>query len=245
MDPKIRIHPGRRKRSKTKVFLGLLFLLIISLLFFLASGGDSLSRITGNVIGVGSKGSVDEANSFKIKASLNSLDSEMSFNQDIESISFEIKGRENILYFGESSFNLTSNSEVIVEGFEGKVSFDNGFIYSLEGRAQKIIINGLPVSSSSRKFKISLGQSIEYNYINLKGVYLREFLGAKTGNLDISEGKLSFKLSNETILIQRFYGDIGNGRLTNAFGVGSSHLVFDGRAENIEVEGVFKTAGLK
>ncbi len=242
MDQKIRISPGKPKKTiKKKVYLISTFLFILSLLFFFAFEGGS---ITGNAIG--NSESLSGENSFQIKAQLDDLNKELSLNQEISEIVLEIEDSQEKLLFGENSFNLSTQkrSEIIITGFRGKISFNGEKITNLNGKATKIIINGLPSSSTSANSKILIEGELKYKLITLKEISLREYNEMKSGTIEIDGDKLKMELTNESIIIEKFYGDLTNGLTTNIFGIKRPHLTLRGFAKDVEVNRKFKASSL-
>lgn len=243
MDQKIRISPGKPKKTiKKKVYLIGTFLFILSLLFFFAFEGNS---ITGNVIKNGE--TLSKENSFQIRAQLDSLNKELSINQEISEIILEIENSEERLLFGENSFNLSAQKrlKITIEGFKGKISFDKEKITNLNGRAKKLIINDLPLSSNSANSKIIIEGELKYKLLTIKEISLKNYNEIKSGTVEIDGDKLKMELTNESISIENFYGDLSNGLKTTLFGIKRPHLTLRGFAKDIEVNRKFKASSLK
>tara|TARA_Y100000310_G_scaffold326306_1_gene391046 strand:+ start:718 stop:1449 length:732 start_codon:yes stop_codon:yes gene_type:complete len=242
MDQKIRISPGKpKKKIKKKVYLIGTFLFILSLLFFFAFEGGS---ITGNAIRNGEI--LSGENSFQIKAQLDGLNRELSLNQEISEIVLEIENSQEKLFFGENSFNLSTQkrTEVKIQGFKGKVSFDGEKLANLKGKATKLIINDLPLSSISKDSNIFIEGELKYKLITLKEISLKEYNELKSGTVEIDGDKLKMELTNESIVIEKFYGDLTNGLTTNIFGIRRPHLTLRGFAKDVEVNRKFRASSL-
>ncbi len=243
MDQKIRITPGKPKKTiKKKLILTALFFFILSLLFFFAYESGS---ITGGTIGT--KKTISNEGSFQLKAQLDDLNNQLSLNQEIKEIILEVENSNNILYFGKSAFNLSAQerARITISNFDGRIALNKDKVTNLKGKAGKISVNGLPLSSTSKSFDVSIGGELDYNLITLKEISLKKYEAIKTGEVNIDNNKLNIELHNESILIERFSGELSNGLITSLFGVKKPSLILKGNARNIEVEGKFKTSVLR
>ncbi|MBT3643046.1 hypothetical protein HN604_01020 [archaeon] len=226
------------KRRKSLLVTGFFILILFALILF--SFEDN--PITGNVIGT----TIDPETSFDLYAQLDWLDSTIEVNQEIEEIKIEVEDNSGQIFFGDNVINLSEeeNTKISIKNFKGRLSFNGEQVVRLSGKADKLTVNGLPVSLVDRAFSVSLEEPLTYRSFFAEGVTIKKFETTNNGVIELDGKKIQFEAKNESIVIKNFLGDVGNGFVSNAIGVQKPKLTFEGIVGDIEIGGIFGASSL-
>jgi len=229
-------HRHRRRRG---IYITLFFLLISASLVLFAFEDNP---ITGNIIG----GTIDPETSFELSAELDWLDSTIEVSQEIQEIQIEVEESSGQIFFGDNVVNLsdTENTKVVIQNFKGRFAFNGEQIVKLNGKADRLIVDGLPVSLVTRAFSVSLQEPLAYRSVFAEGITVKKFETWNNGIIKLDGKKIQFEAKNESIVIKNFLGDVGNGFVSNAIGVQKPKMTFEGIVGDVEVGGIFGAKSL-
>jgi hypothetical protein len=147
-----------------------------------------------------------------VKITFDDLSTKVRINEE----ELELKGLEGV--------------EVEIVDFRGELDFDEISI-SLNGEGDKLVVNGIEISTKGKKMEISF-KNLIYNSLAMEGVRLSLVnLDEGSGELAIGE-KLNYKLDNEEISLKEFEGDL-------SVGLGESLMVMEGEVNGVSIEGEF------
>lgn len=195
-------HNKKRRffNKKFMLFIGFLFVVFIILFTTFYRGGFS---ITGNMIK-----SIDIENSLAISSSLSVPD--LSLDGDYGRIKIIGTGGSDIR-FGSQDVSLSDSerNDIVIENFSGEISFNEEGIYLLDGRALRIIVNRVPISSpKNRKVRVSIGSEILYSSIEFRDdVYIKELSYITSGNLLIDNHN-TISLNGDSLLVNNYLGKL-------------------------------------
>jgi len=175
-------------------FLGILFFLIYTS-FYNPSLGDS---ITGNVI------SNNKLNLIEIDSTLTSPE-KIKVKGKIGKIDLRT-GDPNVFFVGKERFDLDKVS-IIIDDFDGDVNFNKKNITKFNGKASKIFIEGIPITSDS-EIKVYFEGEFKYNYLKLNNFYLNSLSYVTSGIVKLNDDKAIINLDNENFKIEKFQGDL-------------------------------------
>lgn len=154
-----------------------------------------------------------------------------SLNLDGKFGSLEISGSsDTILTIGSDEYNLGDLSINFISfgDFDGKVSFDKSNIKTLNGKASKISINGVDVSTS-KPVKVNLQDSFSYSSLEISDTVSITSLNYKTsGVVELNNGKQSFDVNNDAVKISGFQGRIS---------VEKNKFSMTGKVSDLSIEG--------
>ncbi len=170
-----------------------------------------------------------------VRADFFSNDS-LDFEADLSIPSLELKDSfEEVRLSGISGANfkiedvgaglLNFENEIVLENFEGEISFGSDRIEILEGKAEKVFINGNPFYIEDDKIEVEISKSVSYDSLTLSDVYLKKLDYVASGSMDVEDN--IFNLDNERVLIKDFYGKLGV----------SGTAIFEGSVTSLEVKG--------
>ncbi len=213
-----------KKRDWRKILVVIVFILVLGLLIYTSFFSGSFSKIpfTGQIVG---SEEPDPENSMKINAKLN-LPENPSFKGDFSKIELQVLNSSKISS-RDSFFEISSGDSILLEGYEGEISFNENNIFVLDGNAERIIINGASISSRKGKQDV-YSEKISYLALNISEVYIKTLDYGTTGIIDIEEGKNIILPRDERVLIENFKGNMFSSR---------GDFMLDGILEKIEVKG--------
>lgn len=190
-------HPKEKKHHlwiiMIMIFASILFFLIYTSFY----NPNLTNRITGNVI----RGST--TNLIEIDATLSSPEI-LSVKGDIEKI--DLRSQKGNLVVGKESFDLNKAS-IVIDNFSGEISFNKNDITKLNGKASKVFIEGIPITSSSA-IKIYFEEESEYSYLKLNNFYLNSLSYKTSGIVKLNNEKVTINLEDEIFKIEKFQGDL-------------------------------------
>ncbi|MGC9309605.1 MAG: hypothetical protein ACP5D2_02820, partial [Candidatus Nanoarchaeia archaeon] len=149
---------GERKspvrRHHKKILIAFIFLFIaFGLIYFAFQGSIPL---TGRIIGGGvGNGSID------MSASLNMPEQEISIS-NAERIRLKTSNG-GLLFVGDNKIDLNESgkTDIIIDGFEGKLTFIGKKIIELDGEADRVLVNGIPNLASQGKLAVRFNQEVD------------------------------------------------------------------------------------
>lgn len=194
------------------VFIGILGLILVSTFY-------SDFSITGNFLGSKSNGPVSISSEISVP--------DISIKGDYPSVRILGIGTV-IIYLDGKEFVLDKPSNLIVaEDFSGRISFDKDSIYSIDARASKVFVNGLPISSKKvSKISIILDSNVFYNLINIEsGVFFEKLDYTASGRISADRNSLNF--NDERVIIKNFNGKLG---------VENKRLLLNGFVDGVSIQ---------
>lgn len=214
-------HPHHKHRTKL-IVVGI-FLFILLILLLTSFYGDL--GLTGNII----KAPLNPNNSLIISANLESLP---PISIDGEYSHVVIRGiSESDFYIGDGKFplNRSESNYIILNDYEGKISFDNEKISSLKGEVSQVSINGISVLPKSKdQVKVSISEHLDYDLLEVPDVYVREINYKTSGTINLGEEKTTLNLHNDPLVLESFEGDLE---------VKNNRLIINGRIRSLNVQG--------
>ncbi|MCH7850350.1 MAG: hypothetical protein IH845_01775 [Nanoarchaeota archaeon] len=234
-------------RFFSKKWIILSFIGVVLLLLFFAFSG--MDFITGNVISIGEDGNTDNISlteNFKLYAELDSLKEVLELKQKIKLITIEVSGATNNVYLGKDGFfdlSGTGTTKILLEDFDGSISFDGDNIYLIKGKVTTVTINDFPTSSTDDSINVRIDDSMGYDFLELEGVYLKKYESLSSGEVKFDSGKITMQLDNETVSIHGFRGIMTSG--TNKIGVQRTGITLDGFVEDANIGGDFEISLVK
>jgi len=222
------------RKIKHKGFLITLvtFVFLITLIIYFAFYNNPVSnddeRTVGNKI-TGFVAKETEEEKIRITADLTVPNLEISLKtSQIEIIT--ISPRTTLLT-GEEKLDLSEigKTEIILLDFNGKISFDGSSILSLNGRATKLLMNGIPTTpQTGSTMKISFSDAFLYNSVEIDEISLRSLEYTTSGTIKINDDSTTIRLSGEEVKINGYRGKL---RLRNEI------LTLNGEVDKIGVSG--------
>lgn len=223
---------------KPRYYVVIITLLVAGIFLFLfANNGKEGFSLTGALVGDSEElteildadakdGLSEEAGEDsvrKIGNNANEVNLDLTYDH-IPSVENEAKLEEIELQFADLNTKVNVNDDKLelnnlkavnlkIAEFVGSMDF-NELGISVEGKAKRIEVNNIALSSKE-DMKISF-EDLDYQFLNIKGLELKELeLSDGDGSLSVDE-KLQYELSNEGINIYRFNGEliIDRGNLT-------------------------------
>ena len=187
------------------IFIGILGFIIYTSFF----NPDLAPSFTGNIIKNSydkiSKNNLENLN--EINANLNIPDL-FEINTPIEKIKIKTNQLVN-LSFGDEKIELKEKSSIIIDNFNGLLNLNSKKINSLNGKASKIFVEGIPIAQASgSETKISFEQALDYDYIELENFYLKSLNYIASGIIKIDNNKIVIRLDKERIEITNFKGNL-------------------------------------
>lgn len=209
---------GNKKSLGKKIGVALLVLGGV-LLIFLTTFYNDLS-FTGRSIET-----ITSDNSIDVSLQVNIPELELDGDYDI----IKITGNSQLFYIGNEKVSLDGSieNEVILEGYSGKISFNTGSIYLLDGKASKVTLNGLPISDREDK-KITVKTESDFYYQTLEfsnQLYLKQLSYEATGDVKLDE-QTSIALSGDQITLNDFLGKMK---------IEEKQMFLEGLTENLEI----------
>lgn len=215
----------KRIKRHYKIIIFLIFLGILSFLIYTSFYDFSFtgSILTGSTVGL------SENQGIKFNAELTIPD--LSVDGKFEKIEI-IGNSESFFDVGNQKFYLgdSDNNYLILENYDGEISFDENEILGLKGKASIVTINGIIVTSQTKDTtKISFEEPFNYKSLEISKEVLISKLAYKTsGLIRLDDDKNIFNVKEEEVVITNFKGDliIENGKSK-----------FKGYLEKLEIKG--------
>lgn len=197
-----------KKKHHWKFIAFLVFLLILGGLWYTSVHPGSF---TGNFISSFNSGG---NSTIRINADLKvpSLQLDGNFGE------VDFRGNsDSYLYVEGEKIKMSSMSNyVALEGYRGKISFDEKKISLLKGTASRVLVNGLPVESASNSnVQVSLDKDFQYIFLNLENASkINKIDYVSSGVISVNNGKNNFDADNNRIILTNFIGamTIQNGK---------------------------------
>ena len=213
-------------KDHLKLFIFLIFIGIFGILIYSSFYG---LPSTGNVITGGAIGVNENTTRLKFNAELNVPDLNLEGNfKKIEMLG----SSKSFFTVGDQKFNLGNNSNnyLIFNDFVGEISTKANTVMSMKGKASRVTVNGIIVSSQSRDTtKVNFEGGFNFNSLEIKDkVIIRKLEYKTSGIIRLNEEKNIFNLDNEEISIEGFIGDLT---------IENSKSKFDGNVRKLDIKG--------
>ena len=158
--------------------------------------------LTGKITGVNSNNSVD----FHGELSIPNFEVVGNFEK------VEIRGGSDSFFYVEGEkFQMNSkNSYIILSNYTGEIFFNGEKISKLNGKAAKVVMNGVPIEPKSKaNMKVSFEKEFPYSFLNIQNkAMIKKLSYVSSGKIDIDNGKSLVNLENNELNIQNFEGNI-------------------------------------
>jgi len=220
---------GSHKRRKRFFFflIVMVFFGIVAGLIYYAYGGSI--PFTGNFVN-----SQTPKNPVSLLADLSAPSQVIDLDSGIGSIEVVVtRGIPgNFLHVGKQKVNLgdSKDSEIIINGFSGKISFDGRSILYLNGKASEVIVNGVKTTpQAGESMKVSIDEDFAYSYLKMQQVFIDELSYVTSGEIKVNEGKAGIELDKEEFAVGGFLGNLE---------MQKGKLNLDGMSERVSVTGI-------
>ncbi|MBS3079961.1 hypothetical protein J4221_00655 [Candidatus Pacearchaeota archaeon] len=186
------------------LYLTILFLVILSFLIYTSFYNPSFSskftgKITGNII--------SNKNSFNNIIAKLDVPGHLVIDSSIDKISIKTSEPLNIV-IGDQKAELKKQSSLVINDFKGKIILEKQKLTKLDGNAQEIFIDGIPMTrKSGSSIPISIEKNVTFYYLELKNTRINTINYIASGDLDINNGKVTINLKNEKLKIDSYEGD--------------------------------------
>ncbi len=217
----------KKSKFNHKIFLAFFFLLLIGAIAYSAFFEDV--RISGNVFKEGNQ--TQEGFIFNASLSSHSFEFKDSFEKLI------ISGdSDNLIYIEDIGMSLNDSQEIILEDYEGKISFDGSSISVLDGKVNKVYFGNQEMSpKKGGELDIEINKELDFEKLQLiNEVYIRNLDYVSSGKINLNQGKNIFGLDEERLKIKDFYGNLNVENKTLHFSGFVDYLKIDGNS-NIEI----------
>lgn len=197
---------GDKRKRFSLIFIFLFFLAVISLLVFSAffNNGEGIKSLTGLVSFSGNSFENISQEGIYLQTSLSVP--EIKHNQEFERIEIT-KAKESSFNIGDSVYSGVE--EIALINFEGDFHFSKENILKVDGKSEKVVVEGNPVSSQSRRrIKTSLDGQSEYSSIDIYGIMLKKLDYVSDGSIIIGSEGTEINLKKERIILENFGGDL-------------------------------------
>ena len=206
-------------KSKKKPIMFFAFILVLGFILWVAFSGNL--GITGNTVRLPTSD-----NSFPL--SLETNVPEIKLAGDYAKISMDVFSGQDLMLDGKRiSLSKLSNS-LILEGFSGKIGFNENLITLLDGKVSKIFIDGVPIANEKGALmRISSDSEIRHSSVAFDSdIYLKELKYVGYGVVYVSPSAIN--LNADSILIKNLFGKIS---------IKDDKLFFDGTASDLSING--------
>jgi len=190
--------PGNKKKRFIIMIVLISFLLILFLFLYTAFQTDVV--FTGNTIKeMGSNESIS------IDASLGIP--EIKLDGNFEKLRLEGQSSAGF-YAGDQKFELGPDYfYIVLDNFDGDVSFNSDEIIELDGKVEKASINGVPIlSKSGRRIKIEFEESFSYTSLFIDSVFIKELCYTTSGSILLGNKKTIISVDDEETCLGDFQG---------------------------------------
>lgn len=205
-----------------RVLLGLVIIAAVSISFF--TTGFDFEGISGfSIFPV--KGPVKN---ITISASIRLKDIE--FSAPIEKLTLQLYSQQNEILIGDQKIDLSSQSIVELENFNGKITIKNNKL-SVNGKAEKVMVNDVSMKHKTGMIKF-LADGINYQIVSAEKIILSPTRYEKAeGYAYINNDKFYVQFNNEPLELGAFKGTL---ELTE------SEIALNGIVDKIFVDGESK-----
>lgn len=215
--------PDKHKSHHTKILLFIIFLVVVGFLIITSFFGFAL---TGNVIenlAPGKNSTID----LRADLTVPDLKLEGEFGE------VTIKGGSNSnLYIGNQKFYLgnSNNNFISFENFDGKIFLSGNSISGLNGKAEKVSVNGVPVESRNKgTLSINMDENFRYNFISVKkGVSIEELNYVTSGTIRVNNERNIFQVNGEKVNMKNFQGDLS---------IENNNFKLHGKVSRLDIKG--------
>lgn len=206
------------------IFIILAFSLIYFAFFDTSKIGFTGIPLIGNIVGGNQAEKINLNESIYISTNLNIP--ELEVKGTFQEIELTLP-RNAVLNAGAERFQFPYNkNSIILTNYRGEINIV-GDKLSLDGIAEQILINSVPVRSrASNRIDILVGKS-SYNNLKIDEVYIDKLEYLATGSIGFNDGRAEINPENERIMIKNFLGSLSAG----------NNLVLKGHTEKLEVFG--------
>lgn len=229
--------PKARKRPVWKKLLLFVFFGIVATLLYFAMTGET--SLTGNAVNVPGNDGDAAIEHFSLKTRLDNIQEPIELKQEMESVKIRFRGSSGAITIGKDNvYNLQDIKEPVVELslFDGTISFDDEKILKLKGKVSTVVINGIPVTSSTQRIAIEVDEGASYDSLELSSIFLKRYKSVASGEVDIEDGTFDLHLNKDIFSIEQFHGSVHSGDLGGIFST-KEGFVLDGTVEEVSVEG--------
>jgi hypothetical protein len=232
---------GKHKKSLIKRLFGIKFLiflsffLIVFLLVTFSTGGLGGVSITGMAIGTGT---IEDNEGITFEAEIEETNTPIRLNQELEKMTIKVNEATSNLYIGKDGIlDLSTEEEVeiILEGFKGRTSFDTQTLLTLEGEANKILINGIPTIARTETIRVLIEEPMNYQTIIAEQARMNTYEAQTTGELILGGSSVAIELEKETMNIKGFKGQIQSGKISR-YGIGTINLIMKGTVKEFDTQ---------
>lgn len=215
----------KKPKKDFKVAAITIFLLIMGLLILTSFYSFTF---TGNVI--------KEFGEFGNKSSTIDIKADLTVpNLELKGKFGEVKikgGSRSNLYVGNQKFYLgdSENNYIILEEYKGDILLDVNKILKFKGKATKVSINGIPITSESGGIlSVRLDEDFKYSLLEVRnGVSIKELNYITSGTIRLNNNKDVFQVENEEISMEDFEGDLV---------IENNKLKIEGKISKLEIKG--------
>ena len=221
----------KKPRSRKFYFKLLLFLSFFGIFFFFVYtsffGGTGL---TGSLVGTGGiiTGTTSEN---LINFSAEMTIPPMALEGKFAKVELSAGGNS-FLQIGDQKSSLENfrDNYIVLENYEGEISFDEKEILNLDGRASGVTINGIFMTPNKKgTSRVSLQNPLPYFSLNIMDEVRAKKISHKTsGFANVGNGKNLIKLDNEQVSITNFVGDMK---------LAKGKIILLGKIQRIDVSG--------
>lgn len=198
MDAQIQIIDQKRthKKSRIWVFVFLVFFGVLGFLIYTSFYNPSFAKsITGNIIR-------DSGGTINIDAVLTPSE-KLDINSKVDKI--ELKISSGNFFVGKEELKLNKAS-IVIDGFNGRIIFNKNSIENLDGKAESVFVEGIPITSSSN-MKVLLENS-DFGFLKIHNFHLDSLNYRASGTVKLNNGKVLVNLNGEDFKIEEFQGDL-------------------------------------
>jgi hypothetical protein len=215
----------KKKKYHIKLIVFLVFSAVVLVLLFYAFSDFGFP--TGHVVKTASREKP------QIETNLDTSNVELEINEKIQRITIKSQNPQENLYIGTNNVELKAleNAKIVIENYDGDISFDSEKILSLRGKANKVLINNVPTSFDFTTISLD---NLNYYLLKLEEIELSDFFYRGSGKVEIE--KVSVELDEEEMEIKNFFGDLSIGRFSSL--IAREQLELSGQVEEI----IIKTA---
>ena len=223
-----RAQKSKRRTKKIMIFVVMIFMGILGFIIF-SSFSDNINLTGGFLTG-------DTISSSTLGDSLNGI----KINTEIEVPNISVNGKfSNVEMSGKSeslfkvgsqtlSLNDLNNNFISIANFDGGISFDKKEINSLIGKVSEVTMNGATITPS-KQTTISFNKPFNYNSLKISNtVSIGKISYPTSGTIFLNDGKESFTLDNETLMLKNFRGNVS---------VNNGKFIMNGYIDEISIIG--------
>ncbi len=188
-------HHPHKKRIKNKtplIIIGIFIILLIAILYPLIFSGFNSSK----------NSNPDNSGIITFNSQLDIP--EMKLKERFDKVVFSGKSLS-ILEVGSQEVSLSQDvdSEISLINYKGKLYFNESSIYVLDGKAEKVLLNGIPIASKSRStLNIEFNEPFEYTVLEIPNFKKSQLKYSTSGYVNLNNEKTIVNLEDEQILMK-------------------------------------------